>query len=365
MSRNRTLLIGVLLSAGIGIANAGPVTFTCAANIDATAAGTCAYLNSVVAGDYTSTFNNVNANVYIQYGTTGLASSTVGFYNALPYATFVTDLTGNAVASGDPVMNAAVASLNTVDASTYYGTSTVRITSAEGQALGVPLADLTGTTGPAAGSNPCTIGTAGCYNGVITLTNAANTWYYDQNGGIEGTTLYDVYAAVEHEFNEILGTSSCMSTQSGTGLLTDPCDGALGGTGTPSSTDLYRYNSQGNLAFNSSYIGLAGAPAGAYFSYNGGTTNGANGKVYNTLSNGNDYADFTSSCPGGPFAIQDAQGCPGTDQGFNIKKDGNAEINLLNALGYETGARTPEPASMALLAGGFALMAGYRRRRRS
>ena len=357
MSSNRNLLLAAALFVGLGSAYAGPVTFTCAANIDATAAGTCAYLNSIVAGDYTSTFTNVDASVYITYGATGLASSTTGFFNDLSYATFVADLTADALASGNPVMLAAVSSLNTVDASTYYATSKVAVTSTEGEALGVPLANLVGTTGPAAGNNACAIGTAGCYNGVITLTNAANTWYYDQNGGIEPAARYDVYAAVEHELDEILGTSSCISTQGAT--LADACD-VLGGTGIPSSTDLYRYNSKGNLALNSANTGLAGATAGAYFSYTGGTSNGANGKVYNTLSNGNDYADFTSTCPGGPFAIQDAQGCPGTDQGFNIKKDGNAEINLLNALGFQLA--TPEPATVALFAVGLAMMAGWRRR---
>lgn len=359
MSWNRNFVLAAVLFAGIGTAYAGPITFTCAANIDATMAGTCNYLNTIVANDYTSTFTNVAASVYIQYGATGLASSTVGFYNSLSYGTFVADLTANALASDNPVMLSAVASLNTVDALTYYSTGKVVVTSAEGEALGVPDASLVGTTGPAAGNNSCTIGTAGCYNGVITLTNVVSNWYYDQNGGAIPAGQYDVYAAVEHEFDEILGTSSCMSTQSNTGRLTDPCD-VLGGNGNPSSTDLYRYNSAGNLALNNAYIGLGGAPGLAYFSYNGGTTNGANGFVYNTASNGNDYADFTSSCPSGPFSVQDAQGCPGKEQGLSIKNDGGAEVNILNALGYEIA--TPEPTTIALLAAGLALMAGRRRR---
>jgi len=360
MSLNRGFLLAAVLFMGMGAAYAGPITFTCAANIDATEAGTCNYLNTIVAGNYTSTFTNVAANVYITYGSTGLASSTVGFYNDVPYATFVADLTANALASHNPNMLAAVASLNSVDSHTYYGTSTVVITSAEGEALGVADASLTGTTGPAAGNHPCTIGTAGCYNGVITLTNAANTWFYDQNGG-SAAGLYDVYAAVEHELDEVLGTSSCMDTQNG-GILTDPCPFS---SNEPSSTDLYRYNSSGNLALNNAYVGLTNAASGTgfpYFSYNGGATNGADGFIYNTTANRNDYADFLSSCPGGPFSIQDAEGCPVVgEQGLSIRNDGGAEINILNALGYEIAA--PEPATVALLAAGLALLAGFRRRR--
>ena len=136
-----------------------------------------------------------------------------------------------------------------------------------------------------------------------------------------------------------------MSTQSG-GLLSDPCD-VFGGTGNPSAVDLFRYNSPGSLALNSSYIGLANAASGAYFSYDGGATNGANGFVYNVTANGNDYADFLASCPGGPLSIQDAQGCPGNEAGQTILNDGGAEVNILNAIGYNliSSTATPEPAA--------------------
>ena len=148
----------------------GTTSFTCASNIDGTVAGTCNYLNTIVAGNYDGTFSNVSANIYIQYGTTGLASSTTGFYNSISYATYLADLTANSVASGNAVQIAAVAALTANDAA--YAGDTVIITSALGSALGIAGSSLTGTTGPAAGNNPCTIGTAGCYNGVITLSNA-------------------------------------------------------------------------------------------------------------------------------------------------------------------------------------------------
>jgi hypothetical protein len=129
--------------------------------------------------------------------------------------------------------------------------------------------------------------------------------------------------------------------------------------------DLFRYSSSGNLVLDSSLS----TTAGAYFSYNGGSTNGANGFVYNTLNNGDDYADFVSSCPGGPFSIQDAEGCPGTDAGLSITNDGHAEINILNAVGYDlpgpsTTPETPEPATIVLLASGIGALAAFKRRRR-
>ena len=83
---------------------------------------------------------------------------------------------------------------------------------------------------------------------------------------------------------------------------------------------LFRYSGSGDLILDSS---LSTTP-GAYFSYDGGTTNGANGiantpKVYNTLANGDDYADFLSSTPdcGTDIAVQDAEGCPAKIAGLN------------------------------------------------
>jgi len=117
--------------------------------------------------------------------------------------------------------------------------------------------------------------------------------YYDNLGGSEPTDAYDFY---------------------------DGC-----GAGVPSAVDLFRYSSAGELVLDSSLS----TTAGAYFSYNGGSTNGANGlagtpKVYNTLDNGDDYADVVSSSPdcGKDEAIQDAEGCPGEDAGMTIISNG-------------------------------------------
>ncbi|MGA7521234.1 MAG: choice-of-anchor D domain-containing protein, partial [Acidobacteriaceae bacterium] len=153
---------------------------------------------------------------------------------------------------------------------------------------------------------------------------------------------------VEHETDEVLGTGSCISTQSSP--LSDVCDSAAGasaGHGTPSAVDLYRYSAAGSLILDSSLS----TATGAYFSYNGGSTDGAVGseadpKYYNTLDNGADYADFALVSPCGPNeSIQDAYGCPGADGGLTILNDGGAEVNILNAIGYQ------EPVSLPVSLG--------------
>jgi len=318
--------------------NSGVISYTCDPSV---AAGTCTYLNTTVAGDYSSSFSNANASIYITYGTTGLAESSQ-FFNFVTYSQYLAALTSNSNQS--TIQTAAISALNTYDG-TPYGSDNVEITAALGTALG-----FTGLTGITSGQFPCAAGTPGCYDAIITVTNDPSTpLYYDNIGGPEPPDAYDFYGVVEHETDEVLGTSSCIDTT--TGELTDPCDSEEG-TGTPSAVDLFRYNSAGALAANASYLDQVTAPLGAYFSYNGGATNGANGiaqtpKVYNTLANGDDYADFVSSSPdcGTDIAIQDAEGCPGEDAGLTILNDGGGEINILNAVGYDVPAQLCSPGT--------------------
>lgn len=61
---------------------------------------------------------------------------------------------------------------------------------------------------------------------------------------------------------------------------------------------------------------------------------------YNILDSGDDYADFvanTTDC-GTNQAIQDATGCPGEDAGLTILNDGNGEIAILHAVGFDVAA---------------------------
>ena len=322
------------------LASASGISFTCDPSI---AASTCTYLNTTIAGIYSSTFTNASANVYIQYGTTGLAS-TSAITNDVSYSSYVAALTANPTKSALQV--SALASL-AANAAVPYGSGNVALSTALGTALG-----FTGLTGVnAAGTTGCAFGSAGCYDASITVTNDPGTPLFYRNGTVTADE-YDFYSTVEHELDEVLGTASCISTT--TTPLSNGC-----GANEPSAVDLYRYSSPGTLVLNSS---LSTTP-GAYFSSDGGVTNGANGFVYNTLDNGEDYADFLSNCPGGPLSVQDAEGCPGTSN-LDITNDGGAEINILNAVGYDlAGTTVPEPSTFLLLGGGLLGIGIIRRRR--
>ncbi len=356
MNLTKALALAVCLAFGTALVNAGTITYTCDPSVAAT---TCNYLNTTVAGHYSSTFTNANAHIYITYGTTGLAE-TLSYLNFVTYDQYVAGLTSNP--SQSPVQVSALSALNTYD-SAPYGSGNVEVTVALGTLLG--FTDLTGIQSD--GSTACSIGSAGCYNAYIVVTNDPSTpLYYDNLGGPEPADAYDYYGTVEHETDEVLGTSSCVGTNginpaglvrgvvrtvynaarfaSPDAKLADGC-----GAGVPSAVDLFRYSGAGNLVLDSS---LSTKP-GAYFSYDGGATNGANGiagtpKVYNTLANGDDYADFVSSSPdcGTDIAVQDAEGCPGEDKGLTILNDGGGEINILNAVGYVL-ANSTSPALTA------------------
>ena len=312
--------------AGATSANAA-LFFTCDANVST---GVCTSLNTTIAGLYNNTFTNVTSDIYIQYGATGLGSSTSGFFNTISYDTYRSDLIA---LNGPGVVRAdAVASLP-VSEPAIYGGQDISITSTLGAALGI--SDLNGTT---AGGAFCKIGAAGCFNGIITITNDPNTPLYYRVGA-EAADAYDYFTVVEHEVDEVLGSGSCVSTQ-GVGLT----NGCTGAGASASATDLFRYQGPGNRV-------LISSNTNQYFSYDGGATNGASGHLYNTEANGADYGDYVAPCPS-DITVQDAFGCPGNDHGLNI---GTAEINTLDAIGYDLKGLggVPEPATWALMLVGF------------
>ncbi len=172
---NLQRLLGLVASlAFFAVLASGGISYTCDPSVDATMAGTCSTLNTTISGLYSSTFSNANASIYIQYGTTGLGSSTPGFDNQISYADYLADLA--ATGSSNAVDTAALASLPATEPA-LYGGAPVDISSALGMALG--LSSLNGTT---AGGSLCTVGTAGCYNGIITITNDPSTLLYYRTG---------------------------------------------------------------------------------------------------------------------------------------------------------------------------------------
>jgi hypothetical protein len=324
-SQARGLLSRTMVQPNLTPVNTGSgIVFTCASNV---AIATCNYLNTTVAAYYNDTFTNATANIYVQYGSTGLGESEQ-YLNFLTFNQYVTAY--GSIPNKSAIQSSAQSALSTY-AATPYGSDYVEVTSALGTALG-----FTGATGITTSAAACIIGTSGCYNVLVSVTNDPDTpLYYDNLGGTEPSDAYDFYAVVQHETDEALGTSSCVTTQ--TTPLSDPCGTDTHENGTPSAVDLFRYSGAGHLILDSS---LSTIP-GAYFSYDGGNTNGAvgtggNAKYYNTLDNGDDYADYVANSPNCATneAIQDATACPGADGGLSILNDGGSEINILTAVGF-------------------------------
>ena len=192
----RTLfLLAATTLLGPNIAHA-TISYTCDPNVGSSV---CTTLNTTIAGLYNSTFTNADATIYIQYGTTGLGESTTGFSNTISYTQYRNALIAEA---GSGLVRAdAIASLPVTEPS-LYGSADISITSALGTALG-----LTGLAGTTAGGIVCTVGSPGCYNGIITITNNPSTPLYYRTGGPEASDAYDYYTTVEHETDEVLGTS--------------------------------------------------------------------------------------------------------------------------------------------------------------
>src|SRR2546423_1516042 len=125
----------MLLTASFGLLVALPasasIVYTCNANIDAAVGGTCNYLNTTVSGLYDATFNDVNAQAYIRYGTTGLGAS----YTALDgftYAGFRTALNGDRTSADDTTFYN-----SSVPAANPFAPDNVALTHANTRALGL------------------------------------------------------------------------------------------------------------------------------------------------------------------------------------------------------------------------------------
>jgi hypothetical protein len=344
------------------------ITYTCDASI--TALVSCSTLNTTLNAIYGAAFTDASANIYIAVNTNSHVSlgESETARGAVSYANYEAGLV-----SFDP-SDPGLAAGGSLPGTNPYGTGLVVVTNALAYALhfatpsevdGVTYdaADNSGNIISNAATNP-TLGLVSCGPGVSSSTQTSpDTNCYDAfilvNGtasdlwfrsGSQTSGQFDFYSVVEHETDEVLGTASCL--QNGTG--DNDCVSPLaqpGANPNVSAADLFRYVCGSSTR---SFIDTGSA----CFSLNNGTTDL---KTYNNTTNGEDFGDWSSSCAN----VQDASACADGATGFagdqhNIAS--NAEIALLNGVGFSLQNATPEPSTFALV--GTALLgAGFLRRR--
>lgn len=343
MTRYRIHLAAVLAAGALpALAN---ITYQCDSSFTSDApGGTCAYLNSTISSLYSGTFTNASANIYITFGSTGLGQSLTalnGYTFSQYQSAYQTNLTS--VGNTDNANQTTAYNDNIATEPGIFGTNDILLTSALSDALG-----LGGTAGLDSSANNCTLGNAGCYNAIITITNVTSTlWFRGLSGGSPSGSQYDFFSVVEHETDEVLGTSSCLPN----------CSTSF------NPVDLFRYSSNAvrtlTAGDNSANCSTASS-TNACFTINNGATFI---NQWNNANNGDDFADWVSGCPGSP-QIQDATGCPGFAN-LDITNDSGYEVDLLNAVGFDLQSGVPEPGTMFITAAGLALLVSRLGRRGS
>jgi hypothetical protein len=310
------------------------LTYTCDPSIGT---GTCAALQgSTVAGEYNSIFTNINANIYITYANIGAYGESFPVNTAVPYSVYYAAL---GLSTNDPM---AYSSLTVSDPLSAYGNTNgdIDISPALASALRITYGGAN-TAGETAVGSPCTLGSPNCYSGVVEVSTEYPfnfpTSPSDSQSGL------DFFTIVEHETNENLGTISCIGTDISNESY-DQCNP----TGTDASpADLFRYASSGVRSF----LGSAnGTPA--YFSIDGGVTDIAD---YHNSPDDGDYGDWTDNL--NFIKVQDYELSDGT---IDITTDGGAEIDALNAVGFNVNSSIPEPGTLELLGVGLAILATIR-----
>jgi hypothetical protein len=291
------------------------ITYTCDPGIPV---AVCNTLNTTIAGLYASIFSNVSASIYIAFSNTGAGD--VGqsrfVFDDVPYTTFRSALQSHLSSANDTTaFNSSVPSTNPINSA-----ASVYVTLANMRALG--LTPFGGITSAGVG---CTGGTAGCYDGLITMSSTIQTAgnFYFRSGSI-GLSQYDFFTTVEHETDEIIGTSSCAYS-------------SFCGSSHIAPADLYRYQSNGARSFAAGNNSSCNTPStgNACFSLDGLHML----QHYYNINDGYDPGDWVPSCS--PELVQGTI-CSGIG---NVDLSSAAEILVLDVIGYSLNGSAPVPIS--------------------
>jgi hypothetical protein len=298
-----------------GAASAAGITYTCDPSVNAIV-GVCNTLNTTIAGLYASIFSNATASIYVTFGSTSLgASLTLRF--PLSYSAFRSALQSHLTdTTGSTAFNNNVPAINPINSS--YG---VALKAANLRALGITVSG-----GLKPDGTTCTLGVAGCYDGIITVSSsvqAAGNLYFRQ--GSIGPTQYDFYSVVEHETDEFLGTASCAFNDCGGNNIRP--------------ADLFRYHSDGTRSFSpgTNDSCSVSSSTNACFSIDGVKML----QHYNNINDGRDAGDWSTNCAS-PL-VQDANGCLGV---ANLDISTSAEIPVLDAVGFALNGAVAPPLTV-------------------
>ncbi len=273
---------------GAGLTIIPTFNSTGATSIDA---ATQTVINDAIAF-YQNTFtNNITVNIEFHNMSSGLGQS-LAFIFTVPYSTYCTALAANATSPDDitALANTPCGSTNPINSNANIG-----VKSPDGRALGINTPEQ-----PFGGACPTASFTgSGCIGLNVALAN--------MHPGL-------LFAAVEHEIDEVLGLGS-----------------ALNGTTTPAmpwTEDLFRWHS----AVTRSYAADASTtnPCGAstptaFFSIDGGTTAVDD---FNNCNNGGDYGDWITHTPS---QVQDASTNASGAATLSIS---SPEVRALDVMGY-------------------------------
>ena len=267
-------------------------TFDTSITNNANAAAIEAMVNNAIAVFQAQFSDPITVSILFRYSTTApngtplspgtLAQSGYIVY-AIPWNTYINALTGDAKTTNDVSANGSLPGSPLA--------SNVRVSSANGRALGLSTAGKLDSMG----------GFTGTFDGIVTL-NSANSFQFSRP---PGPNFFDAQRSTEHEMDEVLGLGSSIS-----GLSSDL-----------QPQDLFSWSAPGARNITST--------GSRYFSINSGTTNIVN---FNQDSNG-DFGDWlSSSCPQATPYVQNAFGCAG--QVSDVTPNSPEGINL-DVIGYD------------------------------